>query len=191
MSAGRLIGIALAAAAFTMAAPASAQPAIHLQSTDSVGPRALEPQTERSVVRGYLESWKALNQAMENNRPELLAATFLGDAKDKLTATIQEQRSAQISTSYHDRSHDLQIVFYSPEGLSIELLDTVSYDVEIRCRGRLLGTQHIQARYLAVLTPTEVRWKVRVFQSDPAQASRSAALSPARTIQVRTQGALE
>jgi hypothetical protein len=28
-------------------------------------------------------------------------------------------------------------------------------------------TQHVRARYVAVLTPTEVRWKVRVFQAEP------------------------
>jgi len=30
-----------------------------------------------------------------------------------------------------------------------------------------LTTQHVRARYVAVLTPTEVRWKVRVFQAEP------------------------
>ena len=70
-----------------------------------------------------------------------------------------------METSYRDLSHDLQVVFYSPEGLSIQVLDNVEYDVEVRDHGKTVGTQHIRARYVAVLTPTESKWKVRVFQS--------------------------
>jgi hypothetical protein len=28
-----------------------------------------------------------------------------------------------------------------------------------------VGTKHVRTHYVAVLTPTESRWKVRVFQS--------------------------
>jgi hypothetical protein len=36
-----------------------------------------------------------------------------------------------IRTRYRDLSHDLQIVFYSPEGLSVELTDKVEYEVQL------------------------------------------------------------
>jgi hypothetical protein len=59
------------------------------------------------------------------------------------------------------------LVFYSPEGLSIQLLDTVEYDVQVLDHGKLQTTQHVRAHYVAVMTPTEVRWKVRIFQAKP------------------------
>jgi hypothetical protein len=108
-----------------------------------------------------------LTAALEQNRAGLLEADFVGSAKDTLTATIQQQTTLGISTRYQDRSHDLHLVFYSPEGLSIELTDNVEYDIQLLDKGRVKTTQHVSARYLIVLTPAEVRWKVRVFQGTP------------------------
>jgi hypothetical protein len=49
--------------------------------------------------------------------------------------------------------------------LSIELTDTVEYDVQLIDHDKVISTQHESARYLVVLAPSEVRWRVRVFQS--------------------------
>jgi hypothetical protein len=46
-------------------------------------------------------------------------------------------------------------------------VDTVEYDVQILDHEKIQTTQHVRARYVAVLTPTEVRWKVRIFQAEP------------------------
>lgn len=143
------------------------QPTVRVESPDSVGPRQLEPQTQAAVVRNYLDAWKTMDQALDQNRPDLLDAAFVGIARDKLLATIQSQQRLGIRTQYQDRSHDLELLFYSPEGLSIQLSDTVEYDVQLMDHDKLVGTDHVKSRYLAVLTPTEVRWKVRVFQSSP------------------------
>jgi hypothetical protein len=132
---------------------------------DSVGPRPVEKQTQSSVIRDYLQAWKTLNGALSENRANLLDGYFVGVAKDKLTDTIREQQQLGIQTGYRDQSHDIQVVFYSPEGLSIQLIDNVEYDVDVRDHGKSVGTQHVQTRYVAVLTPTESNWKVRVFQS--------------------------
>jgi hypothetical protein len=51
--------------------------------------------------------------------------------------------------------------------LSMQLLDTVEYDVQITDHNKVRATQHVRSRYVAVLTPTEVRWKVRIFQAEP------------------------
>jgi hypothetical protein len=110
-----------------------------------------------------------LSSALEQNRADLLDADFVGTAKEKLAATVQEQTKLGIQTRYRDTSHDLQLVFYSPEGLSIQLLDTVEYDLQVLDHDKLQTTQHIRAQYVAVLTPTEVRWKVRLFQAKPAE----------------------
>jgi|SRR5271166_2216109 len=145
----------------------SEQPAVRLEPTNSVGPRLLEKQTETAVVRDYLQAWQSFSGALEQNRANLLDADFVGVARDKLASTIQEQAKLGIQTRYRDTAHDLQLVFYSPEGLSIQLIDTVEYDVQILDREKVRTTQHVRARYVAVLTPTEVRWKVRVFQAEP------------------------
>lgn len=143
----------------------AAQPSVHVAPMDSVGPRPVEKQTQSSVVRDYLQAWQTLGGAFSQNRADLLDGYFVGIAKEKLADTIREQRTLGIQTVYRDESHDLQVVFYSPEGLSIQLLDHVEYEVEVRDHGKTVGTQHVRTRYVAVLTPTESKWKVRVFQS--------------------------
>jgi hypothetical protein len=145
----------------------SDQPAVRVEPTDSVGPRVLEKQTETAVIRDYLKAWHSMSGALEQNRADLLNADFVGTAKEKLADTIREQTKLGIQTHYQDRAHDVQLVFYSPEGLSIQLVDTVEYDVQLLDHEKLQTTQHVRARYVAVLTPTEVQWKVRVFQAEP------------------------
>ncbi len=134
---------------------------------DGAGPRSLEDQTRTAVVRDYLQSWKSMSAALQENRADLLDTSYLGLAKEKLAEAVREQQELGIKTNYRDLSHHLRIVFYSPEGLSVQLLDTVEYDVQIVDHGQELAPQHVRARYVAVLTPTEVRWKVRVFQAQP------------------------
>ena len=145
----------------------SEAPTVRVAPADSVGPRTLEEQTQKAVIRDYLQAWQTLHGALEQNRVDLLDAEFVGSAREKLADTIQDQVKLGIRTRYQDRSHDLQLVFYSPEGLSIQLLDTVEYDIQVVDHEKVLATQHVRARYVAVLTPTEVRWKVRVFQAGP------------------------
>ena len=144
----------------------SDQPAVRVAPTDSVGPRTLEKETATAVVRDYLQAWQSLSGALDQNRPDLLNRDFVGTAKEKLTDTIQEQAKLGIQTRYQDGKHEIRLVFYSPEGLSIQLVDTVEYDVQLIDHEKLQTTQHVRARYVAVLTPTEVQWKVRVFQAE-------------------------
>lgn len=146
---------------------ASDQPEVRVEPTDSVGPRTLEKQTGTAVVRDYLQAWRSFSGALEQNRADLLDPNFIGAAKKKLADTIREQAELGIQTRYQDLAHDLQLVFYSPEGLSIQLVDTVDYDVQILDHEKVQTTQHVHTRYVAVLTPTEVRWKVRIFQAEP------------------------
>ncbi len=158
------IACPLFAAIFVLAAD---QPTVRVEPTNSLGPRTLEKQTETAVIRDYLQAWRSLSGALEQNRADLLDADFVGVAKEKLSDTIREQVKQGIKTHYQDTAHNLQLTFYSPEGLSIQLVDTVEYDVQIVDHEKAVTTQHVRARYIAVLTPTEVRWKVRVFQAEP------------------------
>lgn len=161
---GPLLACSLMAAFFVFAAD---EPSVRVEPTTSVGPRTLEKQTETAVVRDYLEAWRSMSRALEQNRADVLDADFIGTARQKLGDTVQEQSKLGIETHYRDTSHDLRLMFYSPEGMSLQLLDTVAYEVQIMDHGKVVSTQQTKARYVAVLTPTEVRWKVRVFQAEP------------------------
>ena len=157
--------VLLSALAIALPALAGDEPTVRVQPPNLQGPRELQNQTAKSVVQDYLDSWQTMSKALDQNRPDLLDRDFIGAAKDKLAATIKQQTTSGVHTAYRDKSHDVQILFYSPEGLSIELADTVDYDVQLFDHDKPLGTQHVHSRYIVVLTPTEVRWRVRIFQA--------------------------
>jgi len=146
-------------------AVAAAQATVHVQASHLDGPRPLADQTAKAVIQDYVESWQTLHSALDQNRVDALDRDFVGTAKDKLTETIQQQAKLGLRTNYQDRSHDVQIVFYSPEGLSIELTDNVEYDQQILDRDKVVTMQHVSARYLVVMTPSETRWRVRILQA--------------------------
>jgi hypothetical protein len=152
-----------------VAAPgaAMAQADVRVEPAQLQGPRPLEEQTRTAAIRDYLDAWQSFGAAFDQNRAELLDRDFTGTARDKLGETIQQQSNIGIRTRYQDHSHDLQFVFYSPDGLSIELKDKVEYDVEILDHDKVQATQHLTASYIVVLTPAEARWKVRVFEAQP------------------------
>jgi hypothetical protein len=104
---------------------------------------------------------------LDENNAHLLDTDFTGLAREKLSDTIADQQKLGLRTLYLDRQHDIHLIFYSPEGLSVQLLDSVEYDVQVLDHDKVQATQHVRTQYLAVLTPTEVRWKVRIFQSTP------------------------
>ncbi|HTZ58607.1 MAG TPA: hypothetical protein VMB49_10940 [Acidobacteriaceae bacterium] len=160
----RLAGILLIAIPCALLAE---EPAVRVEPANLQNSRPLQKQTETSVIRDYLESWRTLNAALEQNRPELLEKCFVGDALDKLTATVRQQNELGIRTRYQDRAHDLRVVFYSPEGMSIQLIDDAAYDDQVIAHGKLLGTQLVHRRYVVVMSPGEVRWRVRVLQAEP------------------------
>jgi hypothetical protein len=144
----------------------AAQPEVTVDTSQLRGPRPLEDQTKAAAIRDYLQSWQGMNEALEQNQPALLDEDFIGTAKDKLADAIDEQAKAGIHTRYQDRAHHIQFLFYSPEGLSIELIDDAEYDVQVFDRDKPVSTVPASARYIVVLTPAEVRWKVRVMQAD-------------------------
>ncbi|MGA7521383.1 MAG: hypothetical protein WBW84_02820 [Acidobacteriaceae bacterium] len=145
------------------AAPEQAE--VHIQPAHLDTPRPLNETTRKAAIRDYLESWKAMTGALAQNRADLLDTDFTGTARDQLTATIRQQAALGIRTRYQPLTHDIQIVFYSPEGLSIQLVDNIEYDVQILNKNGESTARQVRARYIAVLTPTEVRWRVRLFQA--------------------------
>ncbi len=146
---------------------AVAQASVRVDPANLQDSRPLQEQTATAAIHNYLQSWQSLQSAFEQNRADLLDTDFVGDAKDKLTNAIRQQASLGIRTRYRVRAHNLKIIFYSPEGLSIELTDNVEYDVELLDHDNSESVQNVHARYIAVLTPSESRWRVRVFQAQP------------------------
>src|ERR1039458_6190932 len=61
----------------------SDQPAVRVEPTDSVGPRTLEKQTETAVIRDYLQAWRSLSGALDQNRADLLNRDFVGTARSE------------------------------------------------------------------------------------------------------------
>lgn len=151
-----------------LAAFAADAPSVYVDPAVPQTPRPMERQTKEAVVRDYLQSWKALQSAFEQNRTDLLNADFVGGALKTLDNTIRAQSALGITTRYDGLSHRLQIVYYSPEGLSIELIDTVSYTVRVFDHGRPIAKRQEHARYIVVMTPSQVRWRTRIFEANPA-----------------------
>ena len=142
------------------------EPSVQVEPPQLQGSRPIEKQTEASVIRDYLQSWKSMDAALDQNQAAILDANFVGTARDKLANTIEEQIKLGIHARYQAHTHDLQFVFYSPEGSSIQVIDTVEYDEQVLDHDKVLTTKPVRERYLVVLTPSEVRWRVRIFQAD-------------------------
>jgi hypothetical protein len=165
----RRLATVLCAALATALSASADQSSVRVEPMKLQGPRVLNDQTRDAVIRNYLDAWQSLGKALAENRTDLLDRDFVGTAKDKLTDTIHEQVTAGISTRYVERNHDLQIVFYSPEGLSVQLLDKVDYDVQVLDHGKVQSTQQEHAQYVVVLSPSEVRWRIRILQTVPVE----------------------
>jgi hypothetical protein len=142
-----------------------AQATVHVGAPDVTGTRPLQEQTATAAVRNYLEAWESLKTALGQNRVDVLDRDYVGTAKDKLSDTVRQQDAAGIRSNYQDLVHDIKIVFYSPEGLSLELTDRVEYEVQVVDHDKSVVTKKMGARYLVVMTPAETRWRVRVLQA--------------------------
>lgn len=132
-----------------------------------VGPRDLsgEEQTQKAIVRDYGKAWKNMNAALADSRPDLLGDVWVGVAKDKLLAQINDQKASGLSTRYIDRGHKLDALFYSAEGSALQLRDTAQVETQILEGGKVVGSDTATVHYVVVMTPTVDHWQVRVLQS--------------------------
>ena len=147
-------------------APATDSIALKL-TADAVGPRELEDVTKNAIARDYAAAWSTLAQALDQNSPELLNAHFTGFARDNFGQRIADQRRAGVHTRYRDLGHRASIIFYSPDGLGVQLLDEAQIEVQIFDGDNLVSSTKVDRHYIALLTPAEVSWKVRVLQDAP------------------------
>jgi cobalamin biosynthesis protein CobT len=146
---------------------AASAPAVSL-SVQNAAPRAVEDTTQKAVVRDYATAWQAMIDALDQNRADLLAANFVGNASDTLTATIEEQRKSGLHQRIVDKGHTVEAVFYSPEGSAMEMHDTAQFQIQLLDGTNVIHSEDATVHYVALLTAAENSWKVRVLQAVPA-----------------------
>jgi hypothetical protein len=161
-------------AAITMALaaliPASSFAADSPQVTldaSKTAPRAVEPLTERSILRDYKFAWTNLAEALESNSTAPINGLFVGDASTLLNKEVTSQQRSGLSSHYRNQSHKLEAVFYAPEGDVIELHDTAEYDLEILDGTKTIHSEHAVVHYIVLMTPGADRWVIRQLQSVP------------------------
>lgn len=130
----------------------------------AVGPRQVEDSTERAIIRDYGRAWHDMADALSQNRTDVLPASFIGIAQQKLADRISAQKKVGLSTRIVDHGHRVQAIFYSPEGSAMQLHDSAQLELQVLDGGNIVGTQNVTANYIALMTVAEDHWKVRVLQ---------------------------
>jgi hypothetical protein len=68
---------------------------------------------------------------------------------------------------YVDRGHQVNVIFYSPEGTALELRDTADIEQQVLDGGKVIHSEQLRQQYLVIFTLIEDKWKVRVMQAVP------------------------
>jgi hypothetical protein len=158
----------LAFAVFFTAGIHAAAPGPRVQlNVDRTGPRNVEEQTRKAVIRDYGAAWAALGKALDQNRPDQLGDLWVGFARQQFMAAIAQQKSSGLRVRYVDSGHQLDGVFYSPEGSTLELRDTAQLQQELLDGDTVVQSQNVTAHFLVVMTPSADHWQVRILQSVP------------------------
>ena len=131
----------------------------------NIGPRAIEDLTSQHVPRDYALAWQTMEQALEQNRPDLLDAYFTGFAKEDLAKRVDSQIKAGMHVRYQDRGHQLEGIFYAPAGDAMELRDRAQLDIQVYDGGKVVYDEPVDAQYIVLMTPGADRWLVRKLQA--------------------------
>ena len=157
-----LLGIASLPLHVFAATPA---PTIKIDASGAA-PRQVEDSTVQAIERDYGAAWKSLAQAVDENRPELLGG-FVGAAKEQAAQLIASQKKNGLHQRYVDHGHKAQVAFYSVDGSSILMHDTAQLEIQQLDGSNVVHSEQVTVHYLALLTPAENSWKVRVLESVP------------------------
>jgi hypothetical protein len=134
-------------------------------NVSKAGPRAVEPLTERSLLRDYKFAWSNLALALESGSEAPLNGLFVGNASRWLHEAVNNQEKNRLTSRYLHQNHHVEAVFYAPEGDVIELHDVAEYDYEILDAGKPIHQEHARVHYVILMTPGADRWVVRQLQS--------------------------
>lgn len=159
----------IAGAAWTAHRVWAAAPSVQVQfHPENAQPRQLEDSTEMGVLRDYKTAWQNLAAAMEQNRADLLDASFVGFAHDKLGDAIAEQKKNGLHRRYIDHGHKLEAVFYSYDGSAMQLKDTANIEVQLLDGNKVVSSQPATILYVVLMTPAENSWKIRDLAAVPS-----------------------
>ena len=145
-------------------APADPTPEVTL-NVANVGPRTMEPLTQRSVLRDYKFGWANLAAAFESNSTGPVNGLFAGTANTWLNDAVSSHSRAGLTSRYLNQRHKVDAVFYAPEGDLIELHDTAEYDYQILDGSKTIHSEHAVVQYVVLMTPGADRWVIRQLQS--------------------------
>jgi hypothetical protein len=146
----------------------AADSAVQVQlDSHKAAPRAVESLTERGVLRDYRIAWISLAKALESNTLDPLDGPFTEEAKRELADTIVSQQKFGLRQKYVNQNHQLETVFYAPEGDVIELHDTADCQLQIFDGDKLIQDEHVTLHYVVLMTPSADHWMVRHWQAVP------------------------
>ncbi len=132
-------------------------------------PRPIEELTSKSVPRDYALAWQSMEQALDNNRADLVSGYFTGFAKDDLMQRIAEQKKSNIHVRYDDRGHKLEALFYSPAGDAMLLRDHAQLEMQILDGDKVISREQLNIQYMVMMTPGADRWLVRDLRATPEE----------------------
>lgn len=131
-------------------------------------PRAVEPFTERAIVRDYCSAWTSMAHALEFNVVDPLEGPFTGPARQMLQARVTSQQKSGLRQRYLNQNHKLEAVFYAPEGDVIQLHDTAEYQQQILDGNKSIRDERVVLHYVVLMTPSADRWVIRQLQAVPS-----------------------
>ena len=154
-----------AAVVLRLGASAAADvPRVELNA-DNIGPRQIEDLTSKSIPRDYALAWQSMEQALEENRADLLDAYFTGLERDTLRQRVKSQIASGLHTRYTDRGHKLEAIFYAPAGDAMELRDRAQLDMQVSDGNKVIYDEPVNIDYIVLMTPGADRWMVRQLQA--------------------------
>jgi len=157
-----VVGLALPLISKALAAGETVQ--VRLDASQ-IQPRPLEQLTGQSITKIYSNAWKNLETALAENRTDLIGESFVGYAQDKLLSQVKEQQKTGLTARYVDHGHQVSATFYSPEGSAVQLQDTAQLEIQLLDGSKVVSSQNVTRKYIAVVTVVEDSWKVRVLDA--------------------------
>lgn len=167
LTVGLLLAVSGIAGLVREALASAPAPKIELR-VDAAQPREVEDATQKAIARDYAAAWQAIATALADNNEGALAQGLVGIARDKFGAAVAGQKAAGMRTRLVDKGHQVEALFYSPEGSAMQLRDTVRLERQVLDGDKVVHREEVTARYVAVMSVTESGWKLRVLEEVPA-----------------------
>ena len=135
--------------------------------TDGAQPREVEDTTQKAIIRDYSTAWRSIESGLANDDVNALDEGLVGFARDQFAAAIDQQKKTGLKVRYTDGGHQLEAVFYSPDGSAMQLRDTAKLSREILDGNKVIHRDDITAHYVAIMSVAEDRWKLRSIEEVP------------------------